>query len=122
MGLLSDGMTWLGNQLAATESVPVTYTRGAYSCMINATLGSQLLRITDTNGRTRVQRPDQDFIFNATELVLNSLQVEPDEGDHITKADGTRYEVRSPAVGEAAWRYCEPQHVRIRVHTKKRTA
>lgn len=122
MGLLSDGMSWLGEKLATSESVSVTYTRGPSSTTINATLGSQLLRITDTNGRTRVQRPDQDFMFNATELVLNGVQVEPAEGDYVTKADGSRYDVRPPAPGEAAWRYCDPQHVRIRVHTKKRTA
>jgi hypothetical protein len=118
--LLETGMGWLAGQLKANASRPVTYKRGADSVVVQATLGSQLLKTSDRLGNTKVERTDRDFLILAADLVLNGNQTTPASGDVIEVTFGAvtqKFEVM--AIGsEAPWRYSDPHQLMLRIHTK----
>lgn len=107
-------------RLFEAAPVAITYTRGANSASINAVLGNQLLRVTDRQGNTKVERTDRDFIIAEEDLVLGGGETTPQRGDRINviiEIDTETYEVMAP-LGEAPWRYADPYHTLFRVHTK----
>lgn len=120
--MLQAGATWLAGQLAANASVPVTYRRGSSTVNVDASLGSQLLRVSDGKGGTKVERTERDFLINSAELVLGGLLVLPRRGDQVDVSlpDGTleTFEVAAPR-GEAEWRWCDGFHTRLRIHAKR---
>lgn len=92
----------------------VTYKRGAYTVLISAQRGSIPLRIGDT-----VVRPDCDFLFQSSELVLNGSRTLPMIRDRIEVAENGQtvtYEVMSP--GEPESHYRETAGM-LRVHTMR---
>lgn len=117
---LQTGASWLADRLHASASADVVYSRGTSATSLTATLGSQLLRVTDRNGNTKVERTDRDFIVRAADLTLDGIQVEPQRGDHFdltTNGVTERFEVMAPQ-GEAPWRYSDPHKLMVRIHSK----
>lgn len=119
--LLQTGLSWLADQAAAYASETVTYSRdGVGSVTLSAVLGSQLLRVSDGRGNTKVERADRDFIIVAADLVLGGQVTLPQRGDQIYLTLGgviERFDVM-PVGSEAAWRYSDAHKLRLRVHTK----
>jgi hypothetical protein len=120
--VLADGLSWLAGQMKASASTTITYKRGASSVSIDATFGSQVLRVSDRDGNSKVERPDADFIFTAADLNFGSGEVEPDAGDYIEATFGSttkRFQLMPMNNGaEPAWRYCDPHQLMVRCHTK----
>ena len=117
--LLKTGATWLQQQLEEHASREVTYRRGAASVVVNATVGSSLLKVASGQyGEVQMVRTDRDYLIAAEDLVLSGGVVEPADGDQIHDAtDGRKYEVLAPR-GEPSWRYSDNRRTMLRIHTK----
>lgn len=117
--LISEGMSWLSDQLKTQAATAITYRRGAWEVTLQATLGTQLLRVSDDFGASRVQWTDRDFIINADDLKLQGVKTEPERGDEILMTvDGEllTFKVAAPNL-EAVFRYSDSHRKRIRIHT-----
>lgn len=113
---------FLNAQLKAYASVFATMERDGQLLEAMVTLGSQMLRVTDRSGNTKVERTDRDIGIEAADHVINGLIVEPQAGDnwYIDLDDGAgilQYEVMSPN-NEGPWRYSDSHRKRLRIHTK----
>jgi hypothetical protein len=121
--VLADAAAWLAGQLKTNVSELVTYVRGNQSITVSATFASQLLRVSDREGNTKVERPDADFIIAAADINFGAGQVEPAAGDIVQVVYGnvTKQFKLMPMGGgsEPAWRYTDPFQTMVRVHTKK---
>jgi hypothetical protein len=120
--LLSTGSAWLASKLKSHASQDATYYfRGGATCSLSVTVGTSEFtrgRADDIVSEARVV----DFLFEAADLLLNDEQVEPRAGDIIkTTHNGSesRFEVVSPGGDEPAWRFSDPNRVRVRVHTRE---
>lgn len=115
-------MTWLAGKLKSHAARTITYRRGTASVSITATLASQLLRVSDHQGNTKVERPDADFIFTAADLILSGSVVEPADDDLVDVVYGSvtkRFRLMPMNRGqEPSWRFSDPHQKLIRVHTK----
>ncbi len=119
--MLQSGLAWLSAQLQANAATTITYRRGSQSVRIQATMGAQLLKVTDLAGNAMVERPDADFIFPAANLDFGAGPVAPAEGDLVEKTYGSitrQFKVMPVGGSEPAWRYCDPYQINVRVHTK----
>lgn len=113
---------FLNAQLKQYASVFATMERDGQILEAMVTLGSQMLRVTDRSGNTKVERTDRDIGIEAADHVLNGVRVEPQAGDNwfIDLDDGAgllQYEVMSPN-NEGPWRYSDSHRKRLRIHTK----
>lgn len=117
---ITDGMTRLAARLKAEAASSVTYRRGPLSVSLTATMGSQLLRLSDGLGGMVIQRADRDFIITASDLVLNGDATEPRDGDIIDVSIGGNTErfMVSPIGTEASWRHSDAAGTIYRIHTK----
>jgi hypothetical protein len=100
----------------------VTYRSGELSVDVIATVGKTVWRIDGEFGaQTRVET--RDYLISAADLVLDGEQAEPAAGDRIEELlpDGTTaaYEVMSPDAAEPPWRWSDPYHGTLRIHTKQ---
>ncbi len=116
---LAEAMATLTEKMTAFASTATTYRRGHLSCTINFTGGAEMLRVTNTQGGTKIERPDLSGTFDATELDFDDGegQVKPKDGDVIEWQDG-QYRV-TPINSEPAWRFCNPQRTAIRIVSAK---
>jgi len=123
MNLLKTGASWLAEQLQENASEAVIYRRGSDSVPVQATLGSQLLRSTDRQGFTKMERTERDFIIRAADLILSGQLVKPQRGDivDILDPDGStdRFEV-VPYGQDAPYRFSDPHQLMFRIHAKFR--
>jgi hypothetical protein len=119
--MLQTGIAWLGGALKANASQPVTYSRGAQSVDLMSSYGAKLLKIDDGMGGIRIEWTDQDFKFLGADFhFVYGDTIEPQRGDLVKATiDGQveTFEVL-PFGTEPCWRWCDPYHVNIRVHTK----
>lgn len=115
MSLSKLGATFAKN-MRSQNSESVTYTRGALTGTVSATLAE---RSADVIGEDQVivQIRNRDFIINVSDLILDGSQVvEPAVGDVII-FDGDNYEV---ILGDdRAWRYHDRHNLSYRIHTKQ---
>ena len=116
-------MQRLSTRLVEEASTAVTYRRGSSSLSnLAATMGTQVLRVLDSNGNTRTVRTERDFTFEAADLILDGRTTTPEDGDLIDVdlggSETERYEVM-PVGTDASWRYSDSHNIRIRVHTKR---
>ena len=119
--MLASGMATLGEKMKIFASVTVTYWRGPLSCQLQATIGRMLLKTTDRLGETKTELTDRDFTFKAADLIIDSMQTEPMDGDMIEVEfpEATRQFTVMPFGNEPSWRYADEQgETTIRVHTK----
>jgi len=116
--LFAWGAAFLDQQMHTHCSVEVDYIRGTQTVTLRAVLASQLLRIADTYGNTRMERTDRDYIIRAADL--GTLAV-PQRGDLVRERQGSRvmvYEVMAYGDEQPA-RYSDiTTHRTWRVHTK----
>ncbi len=122
MDLLKTGSAWLTGQLKTNVARSVTYKRGVDSVTLAATVGRTDFDVLDNETAMLTRVESRDYVFPAADLVLDSAQVLPERGDQIVEIgdDGkTRtYEVMAPAPRMAHYRWSDPYHERLRVHTK----
>lgn len=119
--MLEEGLAWLSNALKSSVAKAVTYRRGTEEVSVKATIGKTLLKLSDDFGNVRMEWTDRDFLIAADDLVIAGEQVLPQRGDRIIEQQGTKtfvYEVLAPG-GEPEWRWCDPCHKLLRIHTKE---
>lgn len=121
--LLQTGSAWLSGVMKAHVSTSITYRRGQNSVTIsNATIGRSSSDVIDQT-QMLVKKESCDFIFDASQLVLNSVIVQPQEGDLITRTMGSEtwtYEVMPLLPRTPPWVYADaPYNQRLRVQTGK---
>ena len=119
--LLQQASAWLGGMRSAYLSHPVTYSRGADSVQVNASIGRTVFEIDDSCGAVESWE-SRDFLIAAADLVLAIAgNVLPAAGDRISDVEGGQtfvYEVMAPGK-EPCWRYSDPYRATLRIHTKQ---
>jgi len=120
--LLQSGMGWLADQLKASASQEVRYTRESQSVYLQATFGRTLLRLSDPVAGSRVEWTDKTITVLAADLVLGGgTATRPVRGDEVryTDAAGTThlYEVLAPG-NEPVWTWADGQGTRLSIHLK----
>lgn len=116
--LLSTGATFLNTTRRAYLSQTVTYTRGANSVTIPATLGKKLLQLWDMDGVAQLQWTDLELLITAADLVLNGVAVQPAEGDRISLTLNGTTKVFEPyrMDNEPWWRFTDGYELQYRLH------
>lgn len=119
--LLATGSTWLAGKLQGKAAKSVTYTRRgqAVGSGLTATYGRTVFEQDSTTGVIRWE--SKDFIFDAADLTISSVVVQPENGDRITDAAGNVFEVLGDN-GEPCFKYTDGHRVQVRVHTKQVSA
>jgi len=117
--LLTNAVEWLNGVANDTMADSVTVRRGATAVTVDhAIIGQTIFRLHDESGaEVRVVR--RDYLIAAGGL---GALGEPEIGDQFEEADNRKYEVLSPGAGEPEWRWSDPFHVRMRIHTKEITS
>lgn len=96
----------------------VTYTRGAVSVSVSATVGrTQTEQPIDANGTT-IRSNWIDFLINGPDLVIASVVVKPQQGDTITRSDGAVYEVTAMG-SEPCFRRSSEHGTLLRIHAMR---
>ena len=112
--MLRDGATWLTKQLLDNASDPITYSRGAVSLTMCATIGNTAFDSEQADG-SMIRFESRDYIFEAAKLV--PLLGLPQDGDLIHDGDHT-YELLA-LNGAQPFRYSDRHRTLLRVHTKQ---
>ena len=122
MNLLASGIASMHDDLAAYAAEAVVFVQpGAAEVPkgtppadlrieTSALVGRTIFRQVASSG-VDIRTETRDFVFRAADLA-----VEPRRGDRV-EWGGRKWEVWG-AGGEPAWRWSDPQHAALRVHTK----
>jgi len=120
--LLEQGSRWLSQQMKSHAGSEVTYRRGAVSVTLTAVIGRTDFEVIEQETASLVRALSRDYLIDAVDLVLASAQVLPERGDTIEEVsqDNKRrtYEVASPAPRTAHYKWSDPHHEKLRIHTK----
>ena len=111
--LLETGSRWLEDQRTKHCTRDVTYSRGATSAVLKATVGRTEYE-TDDGESVRVAFTERDFLILAGDLNLGAGQTLPLAGDKIRETHDTVvlvFEVID-------WRYSDPYRQTFRIETK----
>lgn len=97
----------------------VTYTRGANSVTLSASLGNSRIEIMESSGAVTVV-DSRDFLIAVEDLVLNSVAVTPRTGDTITETcGGITYVYRVLDLPtDQCYRFSDVGRTQFRIHTK----
>lgn len=81
--------------------------------------GDQVRQAVD---KSRLVWSDRDYLLAAADLAVASVAFTPAAGDWFEEvlASGTKVYKVFPYASEPEWRYSDPQHTVLRVHTKLR--
>lgn len=118
--MLSSGIDWMSAVLDAFASSTVTYTRGASSLSLTATIGRHVAESDGGQEGMELDAFDVTFTFLAASLVLNSALTVPARGDTITLVSNSKtfvYEVL-PHDGGRWWKESDAFGKRLEVRAK----
>jgi hypothetical protein len=117
--LLDAGFSWLERQRRRFLCQDVLYRRGDVVLTAPATVGKTTFEVVSTNGiLERIE--SRDFLIAAADLAVLGL---PQRGDRVVEVRDTQthtYEVLAPG-RESHWRWSDPGHRCLRIHTKHLT-
>lgn len=119
--VLSDGLSWLGDKMAASAAIIVVYRRGEAAQELPATIGRTIFEQLSASTGLLERFESRDFVIRATDLVVGGAAILPAPGDRIVETAGNTtwtYEVMPLGEGPC-WRYDDPARVRVRVHAKQ---
>lgn len=108
--MLEGAIKALRDAQASQLSKTIIYYHGPDSFEVRAVLGRAIFRTTNDYGAF-VRTETRDFI-----IADGQFSFFPEAGD-IIEYNGRNYEVLAPA-GESVWRWSDPYHTAMRVHTK----
>lgn len=117
-GFLADAIDELNDTLDDAVGVSVTYSRGATSATITATIGETVFESDNEFGVLRIET--RDYIVTRSRLDAAGFG-EPERGDRITETQGddvVTHEVLDRQ-GMMPFRYCDQSRKRIRIHTTR---
>jgi hypothetical protein len=108
--------------IRAVNGRATVYRRGETTLdAVTAVPSEARTQIIDPVSRTQVEVQVRDYLIAADQLAALT-PAEPAEGDQVEDTDlqgVTRvYEVLSPGGDEPAWRWADPDHRHVRLHTK----
>ena len=112
--MLSEGAAWLNKQLLDNASDLITYSRGAITMSLCATIGSTAWDSEQADG-SMIRFESRDYMIEAAKLV--PLLGLPQDGDIIHDGKQT-YEVLAMN-GTQPFRYSDRHRTILRVHTKQ---
>lgn len=115
--LLEQASLWLDDQRRRFMSRTVSYARGEASAEVLATVGRTTFDVADDYGVVQ-HWESRDYLVLAEDLADFGL---PERGDQIIEVVGGQtlvYEVMAPG-GETPWRWSDPYHRTLRIHTKQ---
>jgi hypothetical protein len=114
--LQSYGDYWAA-MLKQHASSTVTYTRGAHSVDIAATVGGPQQQQPNVLESLTLDVQTRTFTFEAADLILNGVTVKPERGDRITLAVGTQTFTFDllPTDDKRWWRESDSYGKRLRV-------
>ena len=118
--LLKKGASMLTSAMAASASDRLEYHRGTAVIAIDATRGKNTADSVNDDGFMIKVRFD-DFLVPTDQLKLSGDRIEPVAGDYIIDRTGStpiKFEVCNTPT-EPCWRYSDPNHLRIRIHTRQ---
>ena len=118
--LLQTGSAWLEAMRHAHTTHAVTYSRGAASVELAATVGRTEYDVDIGHGVVE-RYESRDYLLRAADLVLAGAATTPQAGDRIAEVIGTAtvvYGVMAPAA-EPLWAYADAGRLTMRVHTKQ---
>lgn len=101
-------------------STDVTYRRGANLVTVPATIGRTANELADGYGAVH-EVLYRDYIVSVSDLVLNSVETQPQRGDLIEEVVGgvTHVYRVQPAEDGECWRWSDPYHRQYRIHAKR---
>lgn len=105
--------TLRGTRGIAAESV--TYTRGASSCTLLASLGRTQFQNMSAESAD-ITASSVDFLVTAEDLKFGGTLVTPQANDRI-EHDGLQYRVS--VFGDNCYSYSDPSRLSIRIHTTR---
>lgn len=114
--LLQTGSAWLRSQRRDHLSHAVTYSRGAVTASVLATVGQTMHETVDSYGIMH-EEATRDYLIDVDDLAAFG---EPRRGDRITEElNGNHevFEVLAPG-SEPHFRYSDPDREVFRIHTK----
>ena len=114
--LIKEGVDWFRDKLKANAGQSITYTRGPNSATLTATIGETEYEKEDAHG-VIIRFESRDFLIDAADLILDSVTVNPQDGDKITYG-GETYEALS-LDGGRPYEPTDPYETQWRVHTKQ---
>ena len=117
-GFLADAIAELNDTLDDAVGVSVTYSRGATSATLIATVGETVFESDNEFGVLRIET--RDYIVTRSRLDAAGFG-EPERGDRITETQGddvVTHEVLDRQ-GMMPFRYCDQSRKRIRIHTTR---
>lgn len=118
--LLANGVDWLAGQLKSFASSSITYTRGASSVTIDATIGRHALRSLGGLPDNEVDTSTTVVTFDAVDLNFGSGRTTPARGDRFTLNNNGvlfTFEVL-PIDGERWWKEADAFGRRLEVNAK----
>ncbi len=118
--LLQQASDWLEAKRTQYASRVVSYTRGAASVDVPATIGKTTFEVDDGYG-VMVRHESRDFLVLAADLILNGQQERPQRGDRIREAQNQQmfiYEVSAPGQ-QPCWRFSDSFRKTFRIHTQQ---
>lgn len=120
MGLIENGLKWLGEQRRKADGVSITYVRGSLSCVISdAVVDIGEVQIIEGDIIRTIET--REYLIAPASLVLGGDVTEPRRGDKIEEVRGSvtlRQELMDEK-GMPAWDYDDPGRTLLRVRTKK---
>lgn len=117
-GFLADAIAELNDTLDDAVGVSVTYSRGATSATLIATVGETVFESDNEFGVLRIET--RDYIVTRSRLDAAGFG-EPERGDRIAETQGddvVTHEVLDRQ-GMMPFRYCDQSRKRIRIHTTR---
>jgi hypothetical protein len=118
---LRSALARLTARLADQAAQDVTYTRGAESIAVKATLGRKLLKLWDDVGNVHMEMTDMDFLIPSAGFILEGGQSLPKRGDLVTlpiNGQNQIFEVL-PYGADPPWTWADPNgQTMMRIHTK----
>ncbi len=121
MTMVSSGLAWLQQQLAANAGQEVVYRAGRETIAIpDAILGNSEYESEDAAGAI-VRTVVVDWLIPPNRLTSDDARLEPKPGhqiDHTVDSVTRRYEVQNLG-DEGCWRYSGPSRDRLRIHVRE---
>lgn len=116
--LLQTALSGLSKMLPHRQ---VRYQRGeSYVDLESATVAVTTVDYEDEHG-VRLKAEIRDYLISPADLILDDVQVEPQESDEIidTNEGGTKTYVVMGIEAGVAWRYTDRYHTMFRIHTRE---
>lgn len=117
MSLFSDALAGGLAAIARIAGDPVSYSTGEVTVALTGVVPGTTRYEALTSNNTTVVAESADFIVERAQLVSADDPIIPVPGHRLVH-QGRTYEVLPLGDNEPCWRFSDPGHTRLRIHTK----